>query len=70
MDFMAHGTLCNVTSRGQGALSMIAALVHDRGREDSKELHGFLSVTSKGEIQEKNQVSWIASRVLALCRVM
>ena len=40
MDFMGHGTLCNVAFRGQSALStMIAAAVCDGGKEDSEQLH-------------------------------
>ena len=65
MDIMAHSTLHKVTSRGQGALSTIAA---DGGKEDSKELRRFPTITGKGEIQEVTQA--IASQGFPRCHTL
>ena len=63
---MECGTLCNVTSGGQSALSMIAAAACDGGKEDSKELCRFPTIAGRGKIQEVAQVGSIVRRVLAL----
>ena len=63
---MGRGTLRNSTSGGQGSLSAIAAVARDGGKEGPKELRRFPTVNGKGEIREVAQVSWFASRALAL----
>ena len=58
---MGRGTLRNVTSRGQSAVSKTAAAVCDRGKKDFEEICRFPAITDEGELQKEVLVCWIAS---------
>ena len=50
---MGRGTLHDVTSGGQTALSIIASAAHGGGKEDFEEMHTFPTVICKGKMQEE-----------------